>query len=153
MLNNYIVAYSNNGLTVVSRDKYNPISYDPITDAETQEEAQEKLQYIVNLGIQKYYDELAPLDNSFANRIKLFRTMQGLTQKQLSQLSGVNKSQIAEYEANKQKPDFKDFCKIMQSFSFKLDIDKIKMMYKKAVVTSAKQEMEEYFKNETNLRA
>ena len=154
MLNNYIVAYSNNGLTVVSRDKYNPISYDPITDAETQEEAQEKLQYIVNLGIQKYYDELAPLDNSFANTIKRFRKVQGLTQKQLSQLSGVSKSQIAKYEANMRKPHFKDFCKIIQSLSYDrltFDIKKIKEMYEKAVVTSAKQEMEEYLKNETNL--
>ena len=43
MLNNFIVAYSNNGLTVISRDEYKPISFDPITDAETQEEAQENL--------------------------------------------------------------------------------------------------------------
>ena len=135
MLNNFIVAYSNNGLTVISRDEYKPISFDPITDAETQEEAQEKLQYIVNLGIQKYFDELAPSYNSFANTIKRFRKIQGLTQKQLSQLSGVSKSQIAKYEANMQKPNFKDFCKIMQALSYDrltLDIEKIKKTLRKS---------------------
>ena len=58
----------------------------------------------------------------FGNKIKTLREQSGLTQKQMSEILGVAKSNISKYEANTVEPNMDTLKKIAAYFGVSLDV-------------------------------